>query len=130
MKRYLPLLVLLISIITIFSGITQLVAPGFVLNIIGAQITAHTSHLFAIIGMFMALFGGMLVHAVYSSGQNGAAILWSALQKLGACIAVFIGIYNHLFSSLAAGVALFDLLSFFVIFWYYRLSKHKHLIGG
>lgn len=124
MKRYLPIIVLLISIITIFSGLTQLIAPGFVLNIIGSKVTPHTNHLFAIIGMFMALFGGMLVHAVYSSGLNDAAILWSALQKLGASIAVFIGIYNHLFSGLATGVALFDLLSFFLIFWYYRLNKH------
>lgn len=124
MIKYLNIIVLLISVITIISGLTQIVAPGFVLNIIGAEITQATRHLFAIVGMFMALFGGMLIHAIYSTGQNNAAIFWASLQKLGAAAAVFIGIYHNLFSWLASGVAAFDLLSFFIIFWYYRQTKH------
>ncbi|HLU90046.1 MAG TPA: hypothetical protein VKZ51_09460, partial [Cyclobacteriaceae bacterium] len=35
--------------------------PAFVLDVIGAEVTPLSSHLFAIVGMFMALFGGLML---------------------------------------------------------------------
>ena len=126
MKRYLRTIILLIAIATIFSGMAQVIAPSFVLKFVGGQIDPTTQHFFAIIGMFMVLFGGLMVHALYSVQANGAAVLWCALQKFGASVAVFIGIVHHLFAPIAASVASFDFLSGILIFIFYRnLSRYN-----
>lgn len=125
MKKYLNLTVILISIATVLSGLTQVVAPGFVLGVIGASVTPTSAHFFAIIGMFMALFGGLMLHAVYSPTPNPVAITWSALQKLGAAVAVGIGIAHGIFSMLAAGVAAFDLFSGLLFLYYLKHNKRN-----
>jgi hypothetical protein len=125
MKKYLNPAILIISVITLISGITQLVAPSFVLKMTGAEISATGSHFFAIIGMFMALFGGLMVQTIYSKENGSAAIFWFALQKLGASIAVFAGIWKGLFAFQAAAVAGFDLLSGILIFYYLQYRKRN-----
>ena len=70
--------------------------------------------------MFMFMFGGMMVHALYHEDNNRVVVIWSGLQKLGASVAVFIGIFNGTFILLAAGVAIFDLLSGLLFFYYLR----------
>lgn len=125
MKKHLHLIVIIISVATLFSGLTQVFAPGLVLGFIGAEITATTSHFFAIIGMFMALFGGMVLQAVYSAQSNNVAILWASFQKLGAAAAVGLGILNGIFNPLAGGVAVFDLLSGILFLYYYNTVKHR-----
>ena len=120
MKRYLRLIIILISIVTMLSGLTQVIAPAFVLNIIGADSNAASNYFFAIVGMFMALFGGMMLHALYSVQRNDAAVLWASFQKLGAAAAVGIGVSLGIFNGLALSVALFDLISGIVFLWYYR----------
>jgi hypothetical protein len=123
MNRFLNLLVVGISLATIVSGLAQVVAPAFVLGVIGADITPTTAHFFAIVGMFMALFGGLMLHNVYSPRTGTAAILWCALQKLGACVAVGVGILHGIFSGMAAGVAAFDLLSGVLFLYYLKTIK-------
>jgi hypothetical protein len=118
--KYLRITNLVIAIITVISGLMQLIAPSFVLGMVGVQINPTTEQLFATIGMFMIMFGGLMVHATYSIGQNGAAVLWAALQKIGASLAVFIGIFHHLFAPVAALVASFDFVSFILLIIYYR----------
>lgn len=126
MKRYLRLILLLIAVATVLSGIMQVIAPSFVLNFVGGEINPTTQQFFATIGMFMVLFGGLLVHALYSVQANGAAVLWCALQKFGASVAVFIGIAHHLFSPIAASVASFDFLSgILILFFYGTLSRYN-----
>lgn len=110
-KKYLQLIVLVIAIITIISGLVQVFVPGFVLSNIGAEVTATSKHFFGIIGMFMALFGGLMVHTIYSAQPSQAAIFWCAMQKLGAFVAVSLGIWNDIFSMIGGAVAGFDLLS-------------------
>jgi hypothetical protein len=126
MKKHLNLIVVAISVATVFSGLLQVVAPEFVLRTIGAEVTSTTRHFFAIIGMFMALFGGMALHAVYSVSNDNIAILWASFQKFGAAVAVGLGIAYGVFSILAGGVALFDLFSGIVFFYYYNsLRTHE-----
>jgi uncharacterized protein YjeT (DUF2065 family) len=120
MKKYLRLIIVLIAILTIISGLVQMLSPSFVLKLVGGDITASTDHLFAIIGMFMFLFGGLLLHSLYSVYNNRRVVLWCALQKLGASVAVFIAIEKHLFMPVAALVAGFDLLSAVLFFMYYK----------
>lgn len=118
--KYLRFINLVIAVLTILSGVLQIIAPAFVLMMVGVEITPTTCQLFATIGMFMLMFGGLMVHALYSVQQNNAAVLWAALQKLGASLAVFIGIYHGLFSPVAASVASFDFISFILLIVYYR----------
>ena len=123
MNKFLNLIVIVISFATILSGLAQLIMPGFVLAFIGATITETSSHFFAIIGMFMALFGGLMLHAVYSAQPQKPAILWCAFQKLGAFVAVGLGIINGIFMPIAAGVALFDLFSGLLFLYYLKKTS-------
>lgn len=125
MSRFINLLVIVISIATFISGAVQIIAPAFVLAFIGAEVTPTASHFFAIIGMFMALFGGLMLHAVYSHETSKEAVLWAALQKLGAAVAVGLGIINGIFSILALGVALFDLFSAVLFFYYLKTLRSR-----
>jgi len=118
--KYLRIINLAIAVITVISGLLQIIAPSFVLGMVGVVITPTTRQLFATIGMFMLMFGGLMVQALYSVQQNNAAILWGALQKIGASLAVFIGIFHHLFAPVAALVASFDFFSFILLIVYYR----------
>lgn len=119
-KRYLSLVVLLISVATIFSGLTQVVAPGFVLEVIGAEVSATSKHFFAIVGMFMALFGSLMIHTIYAAHTSKPTIFWCAMQKLGAFVAVSLGVFNGVFSVVAMGVAIFDLVSAALFLFYIK----------
>lgn len=120
--KYLKLLVVAISLVTLVSGLAQVIMPAFVLDLIGAEVTPLSSHLFAIVGMFMALFGGLMLHTVYSARTSDEAVLWCAFQKLGAFVAVSVGVFKGLFAFIAIGVAFFDLFSG-VLFLYYLKNK-------
>jgi hypothetical protein len=123
MKKYTRLIIIVISIITILSGIVQLVDPAFVLKNVGIEASPVTSQLFATIAMFMILFGGMVIHGVYSAYKNNVIILWAAFQKFGASIAVGIGILHGIFNLVSGGVALFDLCSGVLFLYYYQCIK-------
>ncbi len=114
-----------IAAITMVSGAAQLVLPGFVLDLLAAESTASTRHFFAIVGMFMFLFGGMLLHGLRVSNRPDVILLWASLQKFGAAAAVGIGVGRGVFSSLALLVAGFDLLSGLLIFWYREKSARQ-----
>jgi len=124
MKKYLKLIVIAISIATILSGLVQMISPQTVLTFIKAEITPTSSHFFAIVGMFMTLFGSLMLHAIYSAYPQRPAVLWCAMQKLGAFAAVGLGILNGIFAPIAAAVALFDLFSG-VVFLYYLKKMDK-----
>lgn len=123
MKKYITLIVVVISVLTMVSGLTQVIMPGFVLNVIGAEISDISKHLFGIVGMFMALFGGLMLHTVYQTHTSRTAVFWCALQKLGAFVAVSLGVYNELFSWMAMGVAVFDLISGILFLYYIKSLK-------
>lgn len=116
-------MLLIISVLTIISGIVQVFAPAFVLHFVGAEVTPTTAHFFGIVGMFMALFGGLMLHSLYSEHPNQVAVLWCAFQKLGAFVAVGLGIFNDIFSIMAAVVAIFDLFSGLLFLYYFKTLK-------
>jgi hypothetical protein len=107
----LRLVLLAIAAITVASGLTQIVAPGFVLDRLSVENTEATRQLFATVGMFMVLFGGMLIHALLDRAEHPIVVFWAALQKVGASAAVGIGVARGVFSGVALLVAGFDLLS-------------------
>lgn len=124
-RDWLSKLVVAIALITIVSGAAQMIWPGFVLGIVGAAPGLTANHFFAIVGMFMALFGGLALHGVYAG--SAPALLWAALQKFGAVGAVGLGVWNGVFSALALAVAGFDLLSALVLVWYWRRLSTGHM---
>lgn len=113
-----------IAAITVLSGLVQMLKPDFILAIISGEQTPGNHHSFAIVGMFMVLFGGLLLNALLSCEHHPIALFWSGLQKLGAFGAVSLGVYKGLFSWLALSVALFDLASgLLILFYYLRVKK-------
>ncbi|MFY9269449.1 MAG: hypothetical protein WAO55_06840 [Candidatus Manganitrophaceae bacterium] len=109
-----------IAVITILSGAVQAIVPQFILRLIGAATTPSDQHFFAIIGMFMVLFGGALWQALQSRSSQPIVIFWASLQKFGAAVAVGLGVFKGIFSMLGLGVAAFDLLSgvIGIVYWY------------
>ena len=116
---------LLIAILTVFSGAVQMIAPGFVLGVVEAERSPASLHFFGIVGMFMILFGGLLWQALASASPQPIAVFWAGLQKFGASIAVALGIVRAVFHSpLAWGVAALDLISgALALTWWVRLRR-------
>ncbi len=125
MKQLLYRIIAAIAAITLLSGLGQLLMPGFVLRIVGAEVVPATQHFFAIVGMFMALFGGMVLHALFSARHHRIVLLWAALQKGGAFGAVTLGVSSGIFSPLAMGVAFFDLASGLLMVGYLWVTRHE-----
>ncbi len=125
MKKYLAFIVFLISLLTVLSGLLQLVQPNIVLSLVGADVSPISMHFFAIIGMFMLLFGMLMLHVLYSPQANRPAIIWSAMQKLGASAAVGLGVLKGIFGVLALGVAGFDLVSGIFLFMYLQSIRKE-----
>jgi hypothetical protein len=100
-----------IAALTVLSGLGQLLLPGAVLDLLGAESTATTRHFCAIVGMFMAVVGGVTLQALLVEPVPAFVVLWCAVQKLGAFLAVSVGVLRDLFSWMAMAVALFDLLT-------------------
>ena len=105
----------LIAAVTVASGLVQLVAPGVVLRVIAAESTLSTRHFFAIVGMFMAIVGGLLLQVLLTRTDERTVVLWGAVQKLGASIAVGVGVARGVFGGLALLIAAFDLFSCVVL---------------
>ncbi len=122
-KDILYKLLVAIAVITLISGVLQMLQPGLVLGVVGGEGTPGNLHSFAIIGMFMLFFGGLLLHALLSEQHHPIAVFWAGLQKFGAFAAVGLGVFNGLLSVLALGVAIFDLFSGFLIIWYWLTIK-------
>jgi uncharacterized protein YjeT (DUF2065 family) len=114
---------LAIAVITVISGAVQMLAPQFVLKLISADITKTSSHFFAIVGMFMVLFGGALWQALCSDEAQETVFLWAGLQKFGAATAVALGVNKAVFAKVALLVAGFDLVSALLIFACWRANR-------
>jgi hypothetical protein len=107
-----------IAVITALSGLVQIVVPGWELDLLATENTATTRQLFATVGMFMLLFGGLMVHALAIGRELRLVLLWTSLQKFGAFAAVSLGVVGGVFSPLVMAVALFDLASGAVLLAY------------
>jgi hypothetical protein len=114
-----------IGALTVATGTVQMACPGFVLRFVADPDDARARHFFAIVGMFMVLFGGLLLHDLVEerrSRSSGVILLWCALQKFGASGAVALGVAQAIFSNLGWLVAGLDFASG-VLFWFYRRER-------
>jgi len=124
-QKLLYWLLVIISVTTLISGVVQIFNPAFILRLISAEVTPTTGQLFATVGMFMALFGGMLLQVLISKRYVKSVFLWAGLQKIGASIAVPIGFCRHLFGTFGLGVAAFDFLYGILIFVYMAMAARE-----
>lgn len=115
-----------IAVITIFSGLVQMIVPSKELHQLSAEATPTSEHFFAIVGMFMILFGGAFLHALCSPTHHPIVVFWASLQKFGAFGAVGLGVLHHIFSPLALLVAAFDLASGILGIWYWLKIRRHH----
>lgn len=108
-----PLRLALVAIAaaTALSGLAQLLLPGLLLDLLGAESTAMSRHAFAIVGMFMVVVGGLTLQALLDEPTPGYVLLWAALQKAAAAAAVAWGVLADLFGAVALLVAVFDALT-------------------
>lgn len=116
----LRLVLALIAAITVLSGLTQILVPGVVLDVLSASTSVTSRHFFAIVGMFMVLFGGAMLQAMLGRFEQPVVVFWASMQKFGAALAVAIGVGRDVFSALALLVAGFDLLSGILGMAYWR----------
>lgn len=112
-------LVLFVGASTAVAGAVQFFVPGVVLDLLDARSTTDTRMLFSIVGMFMAVIGAALVHALLRSRDDARVVeLWAGVQKLGAFVCVSLAVQREVFSSLGWLIALNDLGSGVLILWY------------
>ena len=118
-------LLVLIAAATALTGAIQVIAPAFVLNLLDADTNLAARHFFAIVGMFMVLFGAATLNALLSLKHHPIVIFWSAMQKLGASVAVAMGVVHGVFSTLGWIVAIVDLISGFLALWYWKRIRQE-----
>lgn len=100
-----------ISGLTVVTGALQALVPRRFLRFLLAEDDATARHFFGTIGMFMVVVGGGVLEALLRPGRDPVVVFWAAVQKLGASVAVGLGVWRRVFSPLALVVAFFDLLS-------------------
>jgi hypothetical protein len=104
-------LVAAIGAITVVTGCVQILWPAPILTLLSAEQSPAALHFFGLVGMFMALFGGALLHALFSRQPSPVVVLWAGLQKFGAVAGVGIGVMHGIFAPLALIVTVFDFVS-------------------
>ncbi|RKH00618.1 patatin-like phospholipase family protein [Corallococcus carmarthensis] len=114
--------------ITLVAGVVQLLIPGVELHLLRADTSATPAYFFRIVGMFMVLFGGLLLHGLHEPRANPAAFLWTGLEKVGACVMVAIGVGRGLLSPLALAVAAFDAVSAVLVLAFYASLRQREQI--
>ena len=127
MQRWLYRILLFIAVATNLSGLVLIFAAPSILKLLQAEHDKTSSYFFAVVGMFMFLFGGLLYRSLINKKGQREPIFWCTLQKFGASIAIGLGVYNAVFSSLAIGVAVFDLLSGILLFIYLKNLKTSYV---
>ncbi len=93
---------------TAVSGLGLIAAPRTVLCILGAGRAEPAPFLFRIIGMFMAVSGGLLVDGARAGRAGRVALRWAMAAKIGAAIAIACGVRSKRFGKQGLALAAFD----------------------
>lgn len=111
--------------ITVLAGAAQVAASGAILRTVSSPQSASDRHFFRIIGMFMAVVGGLLLDTQRRPDPDSQVLLWAGAQKLGASAGVGVGVARGVFAPRALGVAAFDLSSALLLVWYRRHRERR-----
>lgn len=104
-------LLLAIAAGTFLSGLVLVVVPGVVLDVLSAPTRTSDKLFFGIIGMFMAVVGGALTQTLLGPAPSRLVVGWSALQKLGAAVAMSLAVVLGVFSYAGLSLVVFDSVS-------------------
>lgn len=121
--KLLSVTVVVVSIFTLATGLGQLILPEMMLENVGVTVVGSVPGYFSVIGMYMALFAALILHAVYDARPNPIPVLWGAIQKIGVAIAIFVGVVVGEFSLPAVGIAGFDSFCALVYILYWKKQK-------
>jgi hypothetical protein len=109
--------------LTVASGALQAVVPRLTLDRLSPRPDPLGTHMFATVGMFMTVSGGVLAASLHlPAASRKGPLAWCAAQKIGAAVAVAIGVRRRILSPLALAVASFDLASGLITLDYRRRS--------
>jgi hypothetical protein len=109
--------------LTLGSGALQAVVPRLTLDRLSPHPDSLGTHMFATVGMFMTVSGGVLAATLrLPAAYRKAPLAWCAAQKIGAAVAVGIGVRRKILSPMALAVASFDLASGLIAIDYRRRS--------
>jgi len=114
------LLLIIIAGITVISGTAQILFGEFILNIIAYNTSPDAIHLFATVGMFMVVTGGLFFHSLVTRNGERVVSIWIAVQKLAAAVFVTLAWKNGIFAPLSLGVAGFDLFTGILAFLFWK----------
>lgn len=101
-------LAVVVGVLTAASGLFVLTFPKTSLSLLGANDPDPAPYLFGLVGMFMLLFGGLLVDAARRPDPPPVALFWCLIQKVAAVIAMLVGVFTDVYGWFAVVVALFD----------------------
>jgi hypothetical protein len=109
-----------VGAITAVSGLLVLAFPITMLHLLDAGTTDPAPYIFGVVGLFMLLFGGLLVDAARRPEPPPVALFWCFLQKVGASVAMLAGFITDVYGWLALLVAVFDGVSALVVYGLWR----------
>jgi hypothetical protein len=112
-----------VAVGTFVSGVLLVVAQRFVLHLFSAPAATSDRLFFGIIGVFMAVVGGMLAQSLRQAPST-VVVGWSALQKLCASAAMSLAVAISVFSYYGIILAAFDFSSaVLAIAYWWRLRR-------
>ena len=112
-----------IAAVTVATGAQQAALPGISLRVLRVADAPSTRHFFGTVGMFMVVCGGTLLDALLRRSDDPGPPFWAGMQKLGAVVAVGLGVRRGLMAPLALPVAVFDLVSALLALDYWRRRR-------
>jgi hypothetical protein len=117
-------LLILIAVITVLAGATQMLASGLMLQIIGADVSPVSQHWFTTVGMFMVITGAMFAQTLWARSKERAVPLWIGVQKLAAAVLVAWAFAKGQTNALVLFVCAFDFASAVLAFLFvYRIHQ-------
>lgn len=114
-----------VAVTTVLTGAAQMIAPGAILWTVSGPESVSDRHFFRIIGMFMAVVGGLLLDTQRRSEPDPLVVRWASVQKFGASAGVGLGVARGVFGPGALAVAAFDLSSAVFLVWYRRHLRRR-----
>ena len=117
-------ILIVISAVTVITGILQLMFPSALLNLVAASSNPISSHLFGTVGMFMLITGALFLQSLLRHSRENVIPLWIGVQKTLAATLLMWAWYSDMFLSIVLLVAGFDAVSGVLCFVFWRrMSK-------
>lgn len=111
--------VIAVAVLTMLSGIAQIVASRTILPMMQATIAPETVYLFIIVSMLTSLFGAALLHGLLSRQRQTVVVFWASVQKVLGAAAVFVAALNDIIARSVLVAAGYDFLAGIFIFGYW-----------